>query len=466
MKEPNKTKIALVNPPLNIRHPQLPPLGLMYLAAILDQNGYEIKIMECPVNKITHEQLKAELSSFAPDLIGISSITPTVNSALQSARIAKEACPNAKVIMGGPHTTFLDKELLSQEAAVDIIVRGEGEKTLLELTQHLLNSEKLGDINGITFRNGNGQIVKTPDRPFIQNLDELPRPAYKFVPLQKYKVYGKLDLPIMTSRGCPYQCSFCVASQMFGGEYRVRSPKNVVDEMIWLRDEQEAEGISFCDDILTLDRNRTLDLCEEIKSRKVGLPWGCQTRVDHVPKDVLVKMREANCQLIHFGVESGCQKILDDVRKRISPSQCFTAIKEAKEQGIFAAVTAIIGYPGETRETVKQTLDLIRKLEPDDAWLCTATPYPGTELRALVERNGWKMCDDWSQYNMATPVFENPDLPSEELVITRRKFYAKMYSPRYVFRQTVKGYFKGNFYSQIMARTAVNHMLWRFMSRF
>ena len=160
MKEPNKTKIALVNPPLNIRHPQLPPLGLMYLAAILDQNGYEVKIMECPVNKINHEQLKTELSSFGPDLIGISSITPTVNSALQSARVAKEACPDTKVIMGGPHTTFLDKELLSQEAAVDIVVRGEGEQTLLELAQHLLNSEKLNDINGITFRNSNGQIIE------------------------------------------------------------------------------------------------------------------------------------------------------------------------------------------------------------------------------------------------------------------------------------------------------------------
>jgi radical SAM superfamily enzyme YgiQ (UPF0313 family) len=433
----------------------------MYLAAVLEQDGYEIKIIDCPVCKIDHGKLRAELSSFEPNLIGISSITPTITSALQSARVAKEACPDSKVIMGGPHATFMDKQILSQEAAVDIVVRGEGEQTLLYLAQHLLNSENLGEINGITFRNSNGQIMQTSDRPFIQNLDELPYPAYKYLPLKKYRVFGKTDLPIMTSRGCPYQCSFCVASQMFGGEYRTRSPKKVVDELELLRDVHGADGVSFCDDTLTLDRKRTLEICEEIKNRKIGLPWGCQTRVDQVPKEVLVKMREANCQLIHFGVESGCQKILDAVRKRISIEQCGEAIKWAKEEGIFAAVTAIIGYPGETKDTVKQTLDLIRRLEPDDAWLCTATPYPGTELRALVESMGWKMSEDWSLYNMAQPVFENPLLPSEEISKIRKKFYSSLYSPRYVLRQTVKGYLKGNFYSKIMARTALNHMLWR-----
>ena len=177
-------------------------------------------------------------------------------------------------------------------------------------------------------------------------------------------------------------------------------------------------------------------------------------------------MREANCQMIHFGVESGCQKILDAVKKRISIEQCGEAIKWAKEEGMFAAVTAVIGYPCETRDTVKQTLDLIRRLEPDDAWLCTATPYPGTELRALVESMGWKMAEDWSLYNMAQPVFENPLLPSEEISKIRKKFYSSLYSPRYVLRQTVKGYLKGNFYSQIMARTALNHMLWRIKSVF
>jgi anaerobic magnesium-protoporphyrin IX monomethyl ester cyclase len=465
MKKTNKTKIALVNPPIVTRHPQLPPLGLMYLAAVLEQDGYEIKIIDCPVCNIDHEKLRAELSSFEPNLIGISSITPTIESAFHSARVAKEACPDSKVILGGPHVTFMDKQILGQEATVDIVVRGEGERTLLELAQHLPNSESLGGINGITFRNSNGQIMQTPDRPFIQNLDELPRPAYKYVPLKKYRVFGRTHLPIMTSRGCPYQCSFCVASQMFGGKYRARSPKSVVDELEWLRDVHGADATYFCDDTLTLERKRSLEIFDEMKNRKIGLPWGCQTRVD-TPKEVLVKMREANCQMIHFGVESGCQRILDAVKKSISIEQCEKAVKWAKEEGIFAAVTAILGYPGETKDTVKQTLDLVRRLEPDDAWLCTATPYPGTELRALVESMGWKMSDNWSLYDAMHPVFENPLLPAEWISKNRKTFYDSFYSPLYIFRQTVRGYLKGNYYSKIMARTAVNHMLWRIRSIF
>jgi anaerobic magnesium-protoporphyrin IX monomethyl ester cyclase len=460
------TKIALVNSPLVTHHPQLPPLGLMYLAAALEQAGHEIKIFDCPVCNIDHEKLKAELSSFNPNLIGISAITPTVDSAFHSARVAKEACPNSKVILGGPHVTFMDKQILVQEAAVDIVVRGEGEQTVVELAQHLSNSESLGGTKGITFRNNDGQIIQTPDRPVIQNLDELPRPAYKYVPLEKYRVYGRTHLPIMTSRGCPYQCSFCVASQMFGAKYRVRSPKNVVDELEWLRDVYGANGIYFCDDTLTLDRKRSLELFDEMKNKKIGLPWGCQTRVDQVPKEVLVKMREAGCQMIHFGVESGCQTILDAVRKSTSIEQCEKAVKWTKDEGIFAAVTAVIGYPGETKETVKQTLDLIRRLEPDDAWLCIATPYPGTELHAIVESKGWKMSEDWSLYDAMHPVVENPLLPSEEISKLRKTFYNSFYSPQYIFRQTVRGYLKGNYYSKIMARTAVGHMLWRMRSIF
>jgi anaerobic magnesium-protoporphyrin IX monomethyl ester cyclase len=359
----------------------------------------------------------------------------------------------------------MDKQILSQEDAVDIVVRGEGEQTLLELAQHLPNSESLGEIDGITFRNSNGHIVQTPNRSFIQNLDELPRPAYKYLPLKRYRVFGRTHLPIMTSRGCPYQCSFCVASQMFGGGYRTRSPKNVVDEIEWLRDVHGAVGIYFCDDTLTLDRKRTIEMCDEMKNRKIGLPWGCQTRVD-VPKEVLVKMGEAGCQMIHFGVESGCQSILDAVNKSTSIEQCERAVKWAKEEGIFAAVTAIVGYPGETRDNVKQTLDLIWRLEPDDTWLCIATPYPGTELYDLVESMGWKISDDWSLYDAMHPVFENPLLPSEEISKIRKRFYNSFYSPRYIFRQTLRGYLKGNYYSKIMARTAVNHMLWRIRSIF
>jgi radical SAM superfamily enzyme YgiQ (UPF0313 family) len=436
-------------------------MGLAYLTAVLEENGHEVTVIDCPALEIDHEKLKARLASFEPNIVGITSMTPTIQSTLLSARVVKETCPDATVVLGGPHATFMDREILDQEAAVDIVVRGEGEQTFLELAQNVSDPKSLHGVDGITFRNRE-QVLQTPIRSFIQNLDQLPYPAYKYFPLRKYRLFGKLFLPIITSRGCPFQCSFCVTSRMFGKEYRARSPKNIVDELELLRDVYGADAFTFYDDTLTLDRKRILEICEEIKTRKIGIPWDCQTRVDQVSKEVLAKMRETNCQQIFFGVESGCQKILDAVKKGTSVEQNEKAVRLAKDAGLFVAVSVIIGYPGETADMLKQTLDFIRKAEPDDVYLCVATPYPGTELRRLVEDMGLKMSTEWELYDTVTPVFENPFLSAEEIRKTRKTFYDSFYSPTYVLRQL----FKGNFYSRIMARTALNHLLWRIRSIF
>jgi anaerobic magnesium-protoporphyrin IX monomethyl ester cyclase len=360
----------------------------------------------------------------------------------------------------------MDKQILSQEPTVDIVVRGEGERTMAELAQHFPDSGDLDDIDGITFRNSGGQIVRTHDRAPIQNLDELPRPAYHYIPLTEYRIFGKTHMPIMASRGCQYQCSFCVSSQMFGATYRARSPRNVVDELEWLKNVHGANGVTFNDDTLTPDKKRIHEICDQIIERKINLPWGCQSRVDQISKEILAKMRKAQCNEVSFGIESGCQKILDAVKKKTSVEQNEQAIRWAKEEGLFVAVTALIGYPGETIDSAKQTIDLLRRVEPDDAWLCVATPYPGTELYSLLESMGWKMSADFDLYDTLNPVFENPLLPAEEIYKIRREFYNSLYSPRYVLRQTMRGYLKGNYYSQIMARTALNHMFWRIRSIF
>ena len=209
-----RTKVALVTTPLleNVaHHPLFPPLGLAYMAAVLEQNDFEVRIFDCPVCMIDHEKLKTELADFQPNIVGIGSMTPTIVSALKSARVAKEACPQTKVIMGGPHATFADKEILNEEKDVDIIVRGEGEETIVELAKQAPQMKNLSNVKGITFRKDK-QTIQTETRPFIQNLDALPRPAYKYVPMEKYRITGKTLLPIITSRGCPFQCSFCVAS--------------------------------------------------------------------------------------------------------------------------------------------------------------------------------------------------------------------------------------------------------------
>ena len=459
-----KIRTTLVNPPPLegvYRHQLYLPMGLAYLAAVLEEAGHEVTVIDCPAEMIDLKQLKTKLVAIEPNLIGITSMTPTIQSAFLSAQTAKEACPEAMVVIGGPHATFMDEQVLAEEKAVDVVVRGEGEETLLELAQNVSNPTALKKIEGITFRN-NGETVRTPTRPYIQNLDELPRPAYKYFSLENYRLFGRKMLPIMTSRGCPSQCSFCTTARMFGKAFRARSPKSIVDELEWLRDEHGADAFSFYDDTFTLNTKRAVTICEEIKNRKIGLPWDCQTRVSRVTPELLATMRDANCQQVFFGVESGCQTILDAVNKGTTVEQNRKAIKMAKDAGLFVAISVIIGYPGETRDMLMQTIDLVKKAEPDDAYICVATPYPGTELRRLVEEKGYEISNDWRHYDTTTPIFKNPNLSAEDIKKLRTSFYNSFYSPKYVLRHI----FKKNFYSRVMARTAVNHILWRIKNIF
>lgn len=460
--EKKAVKVALLNPPLVkgfFRHQPYLPIGLAYLAAVLEQAGHEVKVIDCQALDMDLERLKSEISSFKPNLVGITSIAPLIRSALLSAKAVKEAFPDVPVVLGGPHATFMDEQIIAQEASVDVIVRGEGEETLLELVETVYDSKKLQSINGITFRSNN-QVVRTPNRAFIQNLDDLPRPAYNHFQLEKYRLFGKRVLPVITSRGCPFQCSFCVASRMFGKQYRMRSSENVIDELEWLKNEHGAESFTFYDDTLTFDKQRLFRICDGIKYRKINLPWDCQTRVDQVSKEVLAKMKEVGCQQVFFGAESGCQKVLDAVNKKTTIEQNEKAIKMAKEAGLFVTISLIIGYPGETRETLKQTMDFVKRSKPDDVYVCVATPFPGTELRSLVEKTGWKTSSNWDFYDTITPVFENPELLPDEIVTFREKFYDSFYSPSYVFQH----FFKRNSYSRMMARTAANHIFWRIRS--
>jgi anaerobic magnesium-protoporphyrin IX monomethyl ester cyclase len=460
MAERKNVKIALVNPPPPrgaFVHYQNPLIGLAYMAAVLEKKEYEVKVVDCPPLKMTYNGLKREIIRFEPDIVGITSVTVTFPSALQTARAIRESYPPALIVLGGPHVTVTDEQTLKEQPETDIVVRGEGEQTMLELVDLISKSnlKNLEEVAGITFRN-NEKIVRTPNRPFIQNLDQLPYPAYKYFPLRKYRLFGKLILPIITSRGCPFHCTFCLAPRMAGNRFRARSPTNVVDELEWSRDEYNADAFTFHDETFTFDKKRVLEICEEIKTRNIGLPWDCSTRVDQVSRGLLAEMRDANCQLVSFGVESGSQKILKAMKKGTRVEQNERAIKWAKEAGLSVSISVIIGYPGETTDTLKQTLDFIRRTEPDTVHMSLATPYPGVELYDLMREVGWKTCGELSHYDMQTPLFENPSL-HVDLKEMRRAFYNHYYSPLYVMRQL----FRGTFYSRILARTALYQLLWR-----
>jgi anaerobic magnesium-protoporphyrin IX monomethyl ester cyclase len=455
-----KAHVTLVNPPSPSGAPPalFIPLGIGYIAAVLEKNQYEVSVIDCQALRPTRNQLKAELIRNHPDVVGVTSTTLTYKPALEIVKTAKEALPNCLLILGGPHVTVLDEQTLNETPEADIIVRGEGEQTMLELADLVSRSDlkNLPEVEGITFRK-NGKIVHNKDRAFIQNLDELPHPAYEHFQLSKYEVSGKMYLPIITSRGCPFQCTFCLASRMCGKRFRTRSPKKVVDELEWLRDVHGADIFAFYDDTFTFDIKRTHEICEEIKNRGFDLPWDCRTRVDRISTEVLSKMRDANCQLVHFGVESGSQKMLSAMKKGTTVEQNETAIRWAKEAGISVAISVVVGYPGETADMLKQTFNFIRKTGPDYVYVCQAIPYPGTELFDLLRELGWEVSTEWNHYDEQSQVFKNPLLAPQKIEEMRGTFYNQFFSPAYFLHKSLKR----DFYSQVMARAALNHLLWR-----
>jgi anaerobic magnesium-protoporphyrin IX monomethyl ester cyclase len=456
-----KAHVALVNPPYPEDVPQAVfiPLGISYLVAVLEQNGYEVDVVDCQVSRPSQKEMEDKFKSLNPGIVGVTAATVTYFPALQILKAAKAALPNCVTMIGGPHVTVLDKRTFTESSDVDIVVRGEGEQTMLELARLVSNGNlrSLSEVAGITFKK-NGQVFRTTNRSFLEDIDVLPYPAHKHFDMSRYRINGKLYMPIITSRGCPFNCTFCLASKMCGRGFRARNPSKVVDELEWLRDTFGAGAFAFYDDTFTFDLGRAIAICDEMKARKFDLPWDCRTRVDKVSKELLTKLRSTNCQLIHFGVESGSQQMLNTMRKGTTVEQNANAIKLAKESNILVAISLVIGYPGETPEMLQQTIDFIHETKPDYVYMCEAVPYPGTQLYDYLKELGLELSENWNQYHEQTQVFKNTLLPLEKLEETKKALYDSFFTPTYYLRKRIRG----DFHSQIMARMALNHLVWKY----
>ena len=288
--EKMKPHVTLVNPPYPTKahqHPPFPPLGLGYLAAVLEKNQYPVDVIDCQALRLTYEGFREEIKKRQPNLVGFTATTRTYKSALRIAAITKQAHPNCVTALGGPHATFWDSEALNECPQLDVVVRKEGENTVLELVQRIEKGKSFHDVIGTTCRK-DGEIVRNPDRPYIENLDELPFPARHLWPLEILRKYEDIFY-LTTSRGCVYWCEFCAAVRMFGRRYRIRSPKNVVDELEFLNKTYNATQFTFCDDAFTVDQPRTEELCKEIRSRGLKIKWNCGTRVDMITKELVAQ---------------------------------------------------------------------------------------------------------------------------------------------------------------------------------
>ena len=398
-------KILLINPPFSkeysvgssrsIRYVLniTPPLGLAYLAATLEKNGFYVKIIDCTVG-ISYKELFKQLIEIKPDVIGVTATTANLETAKFVAKKIKEFLPYAILIIGGAHLTAMPYETMKL-GYFDIGVLGEGEVTFLELVNHIQNIgfQKLECVNGLIYKK-DGIISRTPEREFIKNLDDLPRPARHLLPpLSKYRPtpasYRRLPLGIIiTSRGCPYRCTFCDRS-VFGNIYRQRSAEDVLNELEEVVYKYGAKEIRFFDDVFTLDRERTLKICEGFRKRKLKIPWTCLTAVSTVNKELLKEMKSAGCWQVLYGLESGDSNMLRLLKKGNTVEQNIQAVKWAKEGGLSVRADFIVGTPGETMESLNKTLRFAIDMDLDYAHFNKFVPFPGTELYGFLTSNGY-----------------------------------------------------------------------------
>ncbi len=436
-------KVTLVNPPYPSNahsHPPFIPLGLAYLGAVAERDGHEVNIIDCQAERLTYDSFRQRISNVNSDIVGVTATTLLYNSAKKLINIAKEVHPNAITMIGGSHVSFWDVNALNECPSIDVIVRREGELTFTELLQRIDAKKGFAGVLGTTFRGADGKIQINEDRPFQHDLDSLPSPAYHLLPLESYHRMGKTIFPLVTSRGCVQWCDFCSTVRMFGRGYRVRNPKKVADEMEMLYKKYGEGQFTFYDDAFTVNRQHTLQLCDEIKARKLNVTWDCETRVDAVDKELLERMYDAGCITVWFGVESGSEKILCQMHKKINLDQVRSAFKMTQKAGLMTIASTIIGFPGETEETAWETINFLNSLNADDIGCYVATPYPGTPMYEEVVKNGWLRVTDFNKYDTATPTFETPYLSMEKIREIKYKAHQKFYlRPGYVFKMMRRG---------------------------
>ncbi len=368
----------------------------MYLASVLRDHGHSVEVLDLLISEPRPEKLSLTVKEHDPDLVGITSVTMTFPMATRIASWTKEAKSSAIVALGGPHVTFVPERSLTECPEADLVVRGEAEETILELVEALDEGRDLREVRGITFRDGGG-FFSTPERPLLRELDSLPPPAWDLLPLARYRVLrGKVG--VLSSRGCPYGCIFCVGHKMVGKKGRFRDPAKVVDEMEWLA-KRGFTSIGIDDDLFTLKRSHALAICEELKSRRLPITWHTFARVDTVDEELLGAMAEAGCTDLLYGVESGSQEILDRIGKKITLEQVRKAVRMAENAGIRVFASFILGLPGETRDSLKLTSDFARSLGCKYGFH-VLSPFPGTKIWEDPKAFGIRILTErWDHYD-------------------------------------------------------------------
>ncbi len=400
----------------------LPPLGLCYIASVLEEAGHEVRIMDCPTYKQTQQDVVNEVLSWKPEIIGLAAITILIDRAIEITKAIKETSPKTIVVIGGPHPTQMPEETL-RDTGCDIVIKGEAE---------------------LTFRD-----IATDPKPFlkqkivegtmVKDLNTFPLPARHLLDMKRYnslpnnyKVSENV-FQMMTTRGCPYTCTFCASAN---GKYRQRSVENVIKEIKHLKEKYNVQEIAFWDDIFTMNKKWVLDFCKALETENIKIAWTCESRLDLINEEIVQAMAKAGCWNMFFGIESGDQEILDNIKKKTTLEMVRKGIAMVKKTGMEVRGSFILGLPGETPEKGKKTIDFAIELDPDYAQFSIATPFPGTEL--------WDTADKWGtleknfkDYHIFAPVFLVHGYPNiKELQKMQHLAFKKFYlRPSYILKR-------------------------------
>ncbi len=419
------------------------PLWLSYAAGVLDKKGYELKLIDAPAKCMTKEQTLEQIKKFNPALVVIDTSTPSINSDLKFTSMIKKNMPETKTCLVGTHVSATVQEILPRHSAyVDFIARHEYDYTLPEIAEVLEGKKNITEVLGISYCE-NGKLIENTERPYIENLDELPfvSEVYKkYLDIKDY-FYAHVSYPtvsIFSSRGCPSKCFYCMYSQvMFGKRYRKRSAKSLFDECIYITENfPEVKEILIDDDNFAVDQDTVKEFCQMMIEAKIPLKWVVQCRVT-LRYDTMVLMKKAGCRLVVVGYESGSQKVLDGMHKGITLDMSKRFNNAARKAHMRVHGCFMVGNPGETKETMMETLEFAKSLKMDTVQFFPLIVYPGTEAYEWADRNHYITARNYSQWILPDGthncVLSTPEISAEELVefcnYARKKFYLR---PQYM----------------------------------
>lgn len=420
-----------------------PPVGLAYLAGVLKSLGIQTETLMSDASGLNADQTIALILEKKPDILACSVATPAFNNTVKIITDVKRVLKDIQVIAGGPHATLFAEDMISH--GTDIVVRGEGEQTINEVIGYFKGKIDITDIDGISYQHNN-HIVHNQDRMPIKDLDLIPFPAWEVFPIQKYEsVFKKarLSLPVVTSRGCPGKCTFCYKG-IFGSRFRIRSPQNIIKEIIHLINNFNIEEFSIIDDCFTIIAKRAIEFCDLLMNKNIHIAWSLPAgiRVDTVSEELLIKLKESGCYRVGFGIETGNSMIMKSIKKGITLKQVTRAISMCKKIGLESTGNFMVGNLGETVETVNDTIRYAIKLDPDYAQFTRAIPFPGSSMYKTLLAQNKIISNNWDDYDYLSTekeIFIHDHLSHETIQKKMKESYRKFYMrPAFIIREIRK----------------------------